>query len=115
MLLSNIVPAKEPAMLSSDDFKAKRLEHSENNAKRAKRLLRRLPEILSYCEVNVIDVRELPNSYQFKKAGIALMWWPSSNKVVIQRIGGSVPEAFEAEPTVDEPKIIKALKWLAAQ
>jgi len=102
-------------MPASNDPKAKRLEHREHNAERAQRLLRRLPELREFCAANSIDVRKLPGSYQFKRANIALSWWPSSNKIAIQGAGHNEAEPFEAEPTPDEPKILKALKWLSTQ
>ena len=103
------------AMSDTEDYKAKRLEHREHNAERARRLLRRLPELRNFCAASSIEVRELPGSYQFKRADIALSWWPSSNKIAIQWAGHNEAEPFEAEPTPDEPKILKALKWLALQ
>ena len=102
-------------MPSTDDYRTRRLERRESRRERSDRLRRRLPEVLAFCKANSIDLREVPGGFQFRRAAVAMSWWPSSNKISIQSPDRPEAERFVAGPVPDRPKIMLALQWLSQQ
>lgn len=94
------------------DFKAARAARKAERAAKLRKRRKWLPFLQVICEKYGIQLRDIPNGYQFRTNEYIINWWPASNRIVVQYPGSGESVRFAGTVKRGEPKILAALRQL---